>query len=204
MSFCRFSLLLVTTSPVIAIAAAPGPARGQAESATTAAGAAIACCRPGAAQPAAQFDPTAAAPGLRVAAARQNPTAAVAFLIELAGGAVGSLGGFGLGVLITDPEDCSSDDLLCYLEDVGIALAISGGTAALGAVLAGRVADTHPSVPGAFVGSVVGIAAGLGVVHLISEEFDLSRDRAALWLGYTVTQGVVTALGSRLFAALRD
>jgi hypothetical protein len=200
MSFCRLSLLLVTIGPVIAMAAAPGPALGQAESATTAAGAAIASCRPGAAQ----FDPIAAAPGARVAAARQNPTAAAAFLIELAGGAVGSLAGFGLGVLITDPEDCSSDDLLCYLEDVGIALAISGGTAGLGAVLAGRVADTHPSVPGAFVGSVVGIAAGLGVVHLISEEFDLSRDRAALWLGYTVTQGVVTALGSRLFAALRD
>jgi hypothetical protein len=204
MSICHLRLLLVTICPVTAVAAASGPARGQAESASLAARTAIDSSRLGAVPLAAQSGWMTPAPVPRVAAPRQNRSTATSFLMELAGGTAGSLAGFGLGVLITNPEDCGSDDLLCYLEDVGIALAISGGTAGLGAVLAGRMADTHPSVPGAFVGSVAGIAAGLGVVHLISEEFDISRERAALWLGYTVTQGTVTALGSRVFAALRD
>ena len=127
-----------------------------------------------------------------------------AFAIEAAGGTVGSVAGFGLGVLITNPENCSSDDLACTLEKVGAALAISAGGAALGTIWVGRAANTRPSALGAFVGGALGIVAGVGVVHLISEELDLSRENVVLWVGYTVTQGLVTALGSRLVRALRD
>jgi hypothetical protein len=66
------------------------------------------------------------------------------------------------------------------------------------------MADTRPSTPGAIAGSLAGIAAGIGVVHLFSEELDLTRSDAALFVTYSLTQGIVTALGSRIGAWLRD
>jgi len=139
------------------------------------------------------------------ASAQRGPVRGVAaFGIEAAGGVLGSAAGLGLGFLITNPGDCPSDDLGCTLQKVGAALAISAGGSGLGTVVLGRASHTQPSALGAFVGAAVGIAAGVGVVHLISEELDLSREDAVLWVGYTLTQGVVSALGSRLVRALRS
>jgi hypothetical protein len=135
------------------------------------------------------------------APARGGPSA---FAIEAAGGALGSAAGFGLGVLVTNPENCPSEDLRCTLEKVGAALAISAGGSALGTMLVGNAANTRPSALGAFVGGALGIVAGVAAVHVISEEMDLSRENVVLWVGYTVTQGLVTALGSRVVRALRD
>jgi len=146
----------------------------------------------------------AALPARSTAQASGARAGASAFAIESAGGILGSAAGFGLGVLLTNPENCASDDLSCTLEKVAAALAISAVGSGLGTTLLGRQANTRPSAVGAFLGAVVGIVAGVGVVHLVSEELDLSRENAVQWIGYTVTQGVVTALGSRLFAALRD
>jgi hypothetical protein len=136
--------------------------------------------------------------------APRRASGAGAFLIEAAGGTVGSATGFGLGVLIADVGGCGSDDIGCWLSRLGIALGISGATSAVGALLTGHMGDTQPSTAGAIVGGIAGIPAGVGVVHLISEELDLTRDDAVTWVSYVFTQGIVTALGSRIGAALRN
>ncbi|MGH7502188.1 MAG: hypothetical protein ACREL7_10570 [Longimicrobiales bacterium] len=127
-----------------------------------------------------------------------------AFLIETVGGTVGSAAGFGIALALTGPDDCHSDDLACTLRRLGISLLASAGGAATGDVLAGNMADTRPSPLGATIGSLAGIAAGVGIVHLFSEELDITRSDAALFVSYSLSQGILTALGSRLAAWIRD
>ena len=129
------------------------------------------------------------------------PSSGGAFLIETVGGAAGSLLGFGLLYLIGN--DCDVEDLGCNLEHAFGGIALSTATAAGGAYLAGRLADTQPSGVGAVLGSVAGAAAGIGMWHLFTEELDLVNNDLAAALSYSVTQGVVTALGSRIGRALR-
>jgi hypothetical protein len=86
---------------------------------------------------------------------------------------VGSAAGIGLALAVARPDECGSDDLSCTLEKIGIALVVSAGGAAVGDVLTGRMAETRPSTAGAVVGSLAGIVAGVGVVHLLSEELDV-------------------------------
>jgi len=57
---------------------------------------------------------------------------------------------------------------------------------------------------GATVGSLAGVAAGLGVVHLITEEASIRLGRVGGVLAFSGTHGPVTALGSRIGAAIRD
>ncbi|MGD8278806.1 MAG: hypothetical protein PVH00_12295 [Gemmatimonadota bacterium] len=127
-----------------------------------------------------------------------------AFAIEAAGGAIGSAVGFGLGVLMANADTCDNEDLRCILEDVAVAL--GGGTigAGLGAWAAGKLASTRPSGIGAALGSLAGAVAGLGVVHVLTEELDADLSDAAQLTSFVITQGMVTALGSRLIAALRN
>jgi hypothetical protein len=124
--------------------------------------------------------------------------------IEALGGTVGSLAGFGAGVLVAGLDECDNESLLCILEDVAIAVGGSTVGSGFGAWGAGRLGSTQPSGLGAALGSLAGAAAGLGLVHLLSEDLDLNPGDGALLLSYAVTQGVLAALGSRLIAAIRD
>jgi hypothetical protein len=126
------------------------------------------------------------------------------FAIEALGGTVGSLAGFGAGVLVAGLDECDNESLLCILEDVAITVGGSTVGSGLGAWGAGRLGSTRPSGLGAALGSLAGAAAGLGLVHLLSEELDLNPGDGVLLLSYAVTQGVLAALGSRLIAAIRD
>lgn len=141
----------------------------------------------------------------RLPAPAQGPRSGFSALaIETLGGAVGSAAGFGLGVLAADTDACNNEDLQCILEDVAIALGASAVGAALGSWTAGKAGSTRPSLLGAALGSVAGAVAGLGTVHLLTEEFDLAVNDGIQLLSYVITQGVVTALGSRLIAAISD
>jgi hypothetical protein len=123
-----------------------------------------------------------------------------AFLVETAGGVGGSLLGFGL--LFLQGDDCG-EDLGCTLRHAFEAVALGTVASAGGAYLAGRLADTQPSGVGAVLGAVVGVAAGVGLWHLFTEDLDVVNNERAAVLSYTVTQGVFTALGSRIGSALR-
>jgi hypothetical protein len=64
--------------------------------------------------------------------------------------------------------------------------------------------DTEPSGLGAAIGALLGVPAGIGVVHLLSEDTEWVRNDAALFASYALTQGIVSAIGSRIVASLRD
>lgn len=129
------------------------------------------------------------------------PGSGQAFLVEAAGGVAGSLLGFGLVYLMGN--DCDVEDLACNLEHAFGGIALSTATSAAGTYLAGRLGDTQPSGFGAILGSAAGAAAGIGMWHLFTEELDLINNDLAATLSYSVTQGIVTALGSRIGRALR-
>ena len=137
-------------------------------------------------------------------AQRATPSGATAFAIEAAGGTVGSIVGVTLGIAIARIDDCDNEDLACLLS--GLSIGGVGGVvgATLGTVLVGRQFNTRPSTAGAIVGSLAGAAAGIGVVHLLTEEANMRLERVGSLLVFSVTQGVVTALGSRIGASIRD
>jgi hypothetical protein len=137
-----------------------------------------------------------AAPGL----SGQERSGTGAWAIEAAGGSVGSLAGFGAGVLFVD-DDCG-DDLDCILDAVGTVLLTASTGSTLGAWAFGKMADTNSSLVGAALGSLAGAAAGLGVIKLIDEAGG-SGEGAGAVIGFSVAQEMVTALGSRIGAALR-
>jgi hypothetical protein len=127
-----------------------------------------------------------------------------AFAIEAVGGTAGSLAGVGLGLAISRANDeCGSEDLACQLRQAATTGTVSVIGATAGAFLAGRTATTEPSVAGSLLGAVAGAAAGVGVIHLLTEETKLARNNGTLVVAYSVTQGVVSALGSRIVAAVR-
>jgi hypothetical protein len=123
-----------------------------------------------------------------------------AFLIEAAGGIAGSLAGFAL--VYSTADDCDSEDLACNLGNAAGAIATSTAAAAAGVYLAGRFAKTDPSGAGAAIGAVVGAAAGLGMSHLVTEELNLVDSDAGAIITFSITQGLVSALGSRIAKAL--
>ena len=142
-----------------------------------------------------------AAPSLHAQRVESNRYAA--FPVEAAGGIAGSLIGAGAGLLILN-KSCDSEDLVCDLTRAGLAISLATVGSAAGTVIAGRAGNTNPSTGGAIVGSLVGAAAGLGVVHLMTEELNVAHgSTAASILAFSITQGLVTALGSRIFRAIR-
>lgn len=127
-----------------------------------------------------------------------------AFLIEFAGATAGSLAGLGLGLLIARPDDCNNEDIECILRGIGVAGLTSFAGAPAGAVLLGNWADTSPSVWGALIGSAAGVAAGAGLLKLAE---DVDDDALPVLYGlvlFSGTHGLLTALGSRIGAAIRD
>ena len=125
-----------------------------------------------------------------------------AWAIEAAGGALGSAAGFGLGLALLDDNDCG-DDLGCIFRDVAGVLAGASAGATLGSWALGDAADTEPSVGGAALGSLAGAVAGLGVIKLLDEAAPDLDEGAVAVIGFAVSQGIFTALGSRIGAALR-
>ena len=123
-----------------------------------------------------------------------------AFAIEAAGGAVGAAAGFGAAMLFTDREECG-DDITCVLDQVAFVGALATVGAAAGTYFTGTAFDTEPNAIGAALGAVVGAAAAIGLDHLLTEELNTNAPEAVRFGAFAITQGVVTALGSRLAAA---
>jgi hypothetical protein len=137
-------------------------------------------------------------------AAAQGRSGAAAWGIETGGGALGSAAGFGLGiVIVAQDEDGCGDDLGCIFSDVALVLATASAGSALGAWGLGGAMDTGPSLLGAAIGSLAGAAAGLGMLKVVEEIDPMWDEGGPSVLSFTLTQGAVTALGSRIAAAVR-
>ena len=143
-------------------------------------------------------------PAATADAQRATQSGVRAFAIEAAGATAGSLAGVAIGLAAARIDSCDSEDLACILS--GLSAGGLGGVfgATLGTVIVGRRFDTRPSTAGAVVGSLVGVAAGLGIVHLITEEASTRLGRVGGVLVFSTTQGLVTAVGSRIGASIRD
>ena len=143
-------------------------------------------------------------PAVTAEAQKVTRSGVSAFAIEAAGATVGSLAGVGIGLAAARIDSCDSEDLACILS--GLSVGGLGGVigATVGDVVVGRSFNTRPSTAGAIVGSLLGAAAGLGVVHLITEEASTRLGRVGGVLVFSTTQGLVTALGSRIGASIRD
>lgn len=126
------------------------------------------------------------------------------FLIEFVGATAGSLVGLGLGLRIARPDECNNEDLECILRGVGVAGLTSFVGAPAGAVLLGNMAETSPSVWGAWIGSAAGVAAGAGLLKLAEEVDDDTLPVRYSLVVFSGTHGLLTALGSRIGAAIRD
>ena len=138
-----------------------------------------------------------AAPGLT----GQERSGGAAWAIEAAGGAIGSAVGFGVGLLVVD-DNCG-DDLDCIFADVAAVIGTATAGSAIGTWILGNATDTDPSLGGAALGALAGAVAGLGVIKLF-DEIDPGLDEGATAvIGFGIAQGAVTALGSRIGAALR-
>jgi hypothetical protein len=127
---------------------------------------------------------------------------AAAFAIESIGGAAGSAAGLGIGLLVAWPGACPTDAIDCILERLGVAVLVSVAGAPLGAWGAGRIAHSEPSLAGAVIGSLAGVAAGLGALKLIDEASAGGAEGAPAVIAFSVTHGVVTAIGSRIARAI--
>jgi uncharacterized membrane protein YfcA len=143
-------------------------------------------------------------PFVTLGAQRAPRSGGSAFAVEAVGGVVGSLVGVGAGLLIANAVNaCESEDLVCDIRRVTTTGVASIAGATLGTVVAGRTADTQPSTLGAFLGALAGTAAGVGMVHLLTEETKIARNNATLVVAYSVTQGIVAAVGSRIVSGIR-
>lgn len=121
------------------------------------------------------------------------------YLIEAAGGAVGSLAGLGLGIAIGGVGECGVENLECMLRGAAVMLVGSAAGAGIGAWGAGRWGETDPSGWGAAVGGVVGVAAALGVNKILEESRPRGGEGVGAIAAFVVTQGLVTALFTRIF-----
>jgi hypothetical protein len=137
------------------------------------------------------------------AAAQSSASFTRAFTAEAAGGILGSAAGAVLGLTISEVDECGVDDLECTIRGLGVAGIGSVIGATTGTMLAGKWADSRPSLPGAIVGSLLGAVAGVALVHGLTEEVNLHLDKPLTIAVYSITQGLVTALGSRAVASLR-
>lgn len=119
--------------------------------------------------------------------------------VETLGGTMGWAVGFGSVLLLTDAADCG-ENLSCTLGIAGSALLLGSVAAAGGTYAMGRLGDTSPSGVGSTIGAVAGVAAVIGADHVMS---NVNTSDARRYVMYAVTQGFVTALGSRIGALMR-
>lgn len=121
-----------------------------------------------------------------------------ALLAETGGGILGSLAGLGLGLAISRPDRCDSEDIECALERASLAALTSIAGATVGAVMAGKAVDSEPSAAGAVLGAIAGTVAGVVMIKVIDEAFSGRQEGAGAVVTFSVSQGFLTAVGSRL------
>jgi hypothetical protein len=116
-------------------------------------------------------------------------------LLEALGGSAGSFIGMGLVGLVSN---CGVDDLVCLLKTVGAGGVAGVVGATIGVSVVARATGSRRSVPGAILGAVVG--TGLGVlIHIgLDRGTDRNLDDVIVIPIFTVSQGTIAALGSRL------
>ena len=149
------------------------------------------------------FEPARRPPETLVVQGDARTTGVSAFGAEALGASVGSALGFGL-IYLSQKDECDVEDLSCNLSNAALGIAVGTAGAAVGDYLAGKLFDTRPSVTGAVIGALAGAAAGIGTWHLFTEDLDLVNKSQAATGVYVITQGVVTALGSRIVRALKQ
>jgi hypothetical protein len=126
------------------------------------------------------------------------------FVMEWLGGMAGSAASFGLGIAFADSCNDDPDDFLnldCAVNAAFVTVAISIPASALGTYALGEVVNSRPSAVGALIGSVVGVVGGALVISALDS--DSSDNDVAIVLGYAAAQGLFSAIGSRIGAALR-
>ena len=110
-------------------------------------------------------------------AQRTEPSGVRAFSIEATGGTIGSLAGIATGLAIARIDRCGAEELSCNLSALAVGAIAGTIGATAGTVIAGRMNDTRPSPIGAFAGAVAGAFAGVGVIHLLTEEANVRLNR---------------------------
>ncbi len=115
------------------------------------------------------------------------------------GGAVGSIVGVGLGLLVAGPQRCDSEDTACIVSRLGYAGIFTVAGAAGGAVVAGRRSGGDPSELGAILGATVGALAGVGVWKLFDELGSGGGGVSAIFV-FAIPQGLLAAVAARLLA----
>jgi hypothetical protein len=118
-----------------------------------------------------------------------------AYFLEALGGTAGSLLGMGL---IGLASHCGVDDLACLIETVGAAGAAGVLGSTIGVSLVARATGSRRSIPGAVIGAVVGTGFGLGVHYVLNKGSDRNLDDVVVIPIFTLSQGTIAALGSRL------
>lgn len=136
------------------------------------------------------------------AAAQHRASESRPFGVDVAAASVGSATGLLVGLAISSPDDCVTDDIECIPESLGTAALLSAITAPAAVMLAGRWRGPDPSIIGLTVGSVIGIAASVGVLKLLEESMDGDLSRPLAVVTFSVPHGLVTALGGRAGRAL--
>jgi hypothetical protein len=136
-------------------------------------------------------------------AQRTEPSGIRAFSIEAAGGTAGSLAGVVTGLAIARIDRCGDEELSCNLSALAVGAIAGTIGATAGTVIAGRANDTRPSTIGAFAGAVAGAFAGVGAIHLLTEEANVRLNRPGVLVVFSLAQGILTAAGSRLGASLQ-
>ncbi|HEY0673492.1 MAG TPA: hypothetical protein VGD27_14535 [Longimicrobiales bacterium] len=125
----------------------------------------------------------------------------VAFVVEAAGASVGSFIGFSIMAELLR-KNCDFEDVVCEVASAAASAGVATAGSVGGVYLAGRVAHTNPSMLGATIGAVLGAGAGVGMWHFVREEVEIGMSDSGAIALYAVTQGIVTALGSRIARAL--
>jgi hypothetical protein len=133
-------------------------------------------------------------------AAPRVRSAAGALAVEWVGATGGSLVSAIAAYQVTNATRgaCDGEDVECIIGRLGVIGAVSVFGAAGGGYAAGRAADTRPSWWGGLIGAFVGVGAGVAAVKGLDELG--ARGRWTQGLGYCVSQGLLTAVGSRLLA----
>lgn len=126
-----------------------------------------------------------------------------AFAIEFAGAAMAS--GVGYGIISQAHPACrETADVVSCSRSARYVWMLGAATAApVGAVMAGRLYHTEPSVAGAMVGSVTGVLLAAGIDRAARRQANRRLDRVELGVLLMLTQGALTSAGSRLFALRR-
>ena len=124
-------------------------------------------------------------------------SAAASFGVEWAGSALGATAASGAFLLTVESGACG-DDFGCVIDTVaGLAFISTAGSVA-GLWTATEIARTDGSLLGGLAGALIGSAVGLVAADRFGGDSDIG---IAVTLG--LTQGLVTAIGARVGAALR-